>query len=65
MIELLVAGLQGTGAPLFIGSALLGAAIGIAMSRFNLFYLATHAVSKKGYFFFEVPVSNLITHCLG
>ena len=47
MIEILAAGLQGIGVPFFIGSAVFGAAIGIAMSRFNLFYLLTHAVSNK------------------
>lgn len=36
--------IQEVGVSLFLGSAVLGAVIGVVVKRFNLIYLATHRV---------------------
>jgi len=48
-MEYLAAGLQDTGVSIFLGSAVLGAVLGIAFKRFNLIYLATHTVCLHCY----------------
>ncbi len=42
--EALASAFQETGISIFLGSALIGAVIGIGFKKFNLFYIATHTV---------------------
>ena len=44
MIEAIVSSLQDVGIGIFIGSAVIGAVIGVVMQKFNIIYIATHQV---------------------
>ena len=44
MIELILESIQGVGLGLFVGSAVIGAVIGVVVQRFNFVYIATHEV---------------------
>lgn len=46
MLHLVMDSIQEVGVSLFLGSAVLGAVIGVVVKRFNLIYLATHRVDK-------------------
>jgi len=46
MIELILESIQGVGLGLFVGSAVIGAVIGVVVQRFNFVYIATHEVDR-------------------